>query len=175
MDYKTLIETRQSCRKFDVAKQVAQEDIDYCLEAGRLAPSACNAQPYKFVVCKNEAARDAAKCIHSMGANKFVEDANCFIVICEDNYSISAALGSKIKDQDFRSIDIGIAAAHITLAATEKGLDTCMLGWFDEKRLIKMLNIKSRIRLVIALGYCVEGYPIREKKRKSLKEIVDIR
>ncbi len=175
MDFLSLIKTRQSCRKFDKTKQVSQEDIDFCLEAARLAPSACNAQPYKFVVCTKEVAKDAAKYIHSMGINKFVEDAPCFIVICENNYSLSATLGSNIKDQDYRSIDIGIAGAHITLAATEKGLDTCILGWFDEKKLKQLFNIKNRIRLLIALGYSVEGYPLREKTRKSIDELVDIR
>ena len=175
MDFLSLTKTRQSCRKFDNTKQVLKEDIDYCLEAARLAPSACNAQPYKFIVCTDNTAKLTADCIHSMGMNKFALDAPCFIVICENNYSISAAFGSKIKDQDFRSIDIGIAAAHITLAATEKGLATCILGWFDEKKLKKLLGIKNRIRLIIAVGYSVEGYPLREKTRKDIKEIADIR
>lgn len=175
MDFLSLTKTRQSCRKFDNKKEVSKEDIDYCLEAARLAPSACNAQPYKFIVCLNESGKDVADCIHSMGMNRFALDASCFIVICENNYSISAALGSKIKDQDFRSIDIGIAAAHITLAAAEKGLATCILGWFDEKKLKQLLGVKNRIRLIIAVGYSVEGYPLREKSRKSIKELADIR
>ena len=175
MDFKTLIKTRQSCRKFDNTKNVSAEDIVYCLEAACIAPSACNAQPYKFIVCTNNIAKLTANCIHSMGMNKFAEEAPCFIVICESNYSLSASFGSKIKDQDYRSIDIGIATAHITLAATDIGLDTCILGWFDEKKLKKLLNIKNRIRLIIALGYSAKGYPLREKIRKSKEELVDYR
>ena len=172
MDLKTLIKTRQSCRKFDDAKKVSKEDINYCLEAASIAPSACNAQPYKFTVCVNNSAKDVAGC---MGMNKFAEKVPCFIVISENNYSLSALAGSKIKDQDYRSIDIGISAAHITLAATDKGLDSCILGWFDEKKLKTLFGIKNRIRLIIALGYSVEGYPLRDKIRKSKEELVDIR
>lgn len=175
MDFKTIIKTRQSCRKFDDLKNVSSEDIDYCLEAARIAPSACNAQPYKFIVCTDNIAKLTANCIHSMGMNKFVEKVPCFIIICENSYSISAAFGSKIKDQDYRSIDIGIATAHITLAATQKGLSTCIIGWFDEKKLKKLLDIKNKIRLIIALGYSVEGYPLRNKVRKSIDELVDKR
>ena len=125
----------------------------------------------KFIVCTNNISKLTANCIHSMGMNKFVEKAPFFIIICENSYSISAAFGSKIKDQDYRSIDIGIATAHITLAATQKGLSTCIIGWFDEKKLKKLLKIKNRICLIIVLGYSAKGYPLREKTRKNIKEM----
>lgn len=175
MDFQTLIKTRQSCRKFEQGKNVSEEDVAFCLEAARIAPSACNAQPYKLLVCRGESAKSVADCIHSIGMNKFAEKAPCFIVICENNYNITALAGSKIKNQDYRSIDIGILAAHLTLAATEKGLASCIIGWFDEKGLKKMFDIKGRARLIIALGYCEENYPLRNKIRKSIEEIAEFR
>lgn len=173
MDFIDLINTRQSCRNFDAAKKVAKEDILACLEAARLAPSACNAQPMRFSVCIGETAAQAADCIHSMGLNGFVKDAPCFIVVSEDNYNATSSFGSRVKGQDFRSIDMGIAVAHLTLAATETGLASCILGWFDEKKLQRLLKIKKRIRLVIALGYAKDGDLIRRKVRKPMEDIAD--
>jgi nitroreductase len=172
MDFLELAKRRYSCRKFDGARAASKEDIEYCLEAARLAPSACNAQPYRFTVCLGEIKNQAASCL---GFNRFATDASHLVIISEESYNISASIGSKIKDIDFRSIDIGIAAAHLTLAAAERNLDSCILGWFDEKRLKELLGIKGRIRLVIAIGYAAAGCAPKEKKRKPMEEIVRIK
>ena len=172
MELITAITNRQSCRDFDAARAVAREDIVACLEAARLAPSATNSQPWHFTVCRGQLAADAAAATQSMGMNKFTSAAPCLIVVSEESYNLSGALGSRVKKQDFRSVDIGIATAHLTLAATARGLSTCILGWFDEKQLQKLLQIKARIRLVIALGYAAADDPLRPKKRKPLEEIV---
>jgi nitroreductase len=175
MDFETLVNTRQSCRNFDSSKEVAKEDILAVLEAARLAPSASNSQLMLFTVCANELAKTAAVYLQSFGLNKFAVKAPCLIVVSEKNYNLLAAAGSKVKRQDWRSVDIGIAVSYLTLAATERGLSTCIMGSFDEKKLKELLGIKERIRLVVALGYAMEDDAIRPKKRKSMDEIADFR
>ena len=97
------------------------------------------------------------------------------VVVSEGAYNPTAACGSKIKHQDFRSLDIGIAVAHFCLAAQAQGLATCILGWFDEKDLQRTLQIHHHIRVVIAVGIAAENDPHRPKKRKTLADIVDFR
>ena len=96
--------------------------------------------------------------------NKFAKDAPVHILIVEDSANISSLLGSKIKDKHFPLIDIGIAAAHITLAAEAEGLGSCILGWFDEKELKKLLGIPFSKRLLLDITI---GYPVKEKRPKS--------
>ena len=95
-----------------------------------------------------------------------------FLVISETAYNRTASVGSKVKHQDYRSVDIGIAAAYLTAEAQTQGLSTCILGWFDSKKLRQLLDLKGEPRLVIALGYARTGDPLRSKKRKSLDNLV---
>ncbi len=175
MDFDELIKARQSCRKYDPEKVVAQADITASLEAARLAPSANNAQPFHFTVCTGETAKQVAVGVQTFGLNKFALDAGCFIVVSEGRYGLLGAAGSKIKRQDYRSVDIGLAVSYLTLKATTIGLATCILGGFDEKALQKLLGLKDRVRLVVVLGYAAEDYPIRPKKRKALDDLTDYR
>jgi len=172
MDFATLIAQRQSCRSYDPRRTVSQEDLGKCLEAARMAPSACNAQPYHFTVASGDTAEKVGALTRSMGMNGFTADVHHFVVISEGSYNRTAAAGAKLKDQDYRSVDIGLTAAYLTAQATELGLSTCILGWFDEKKLCDLLELKGRVRLVIAIGYAREGDPIRAKKRKALDELV---
>ena len=104
-----------------------------------------------------------------MGMNKFAPQAPVLIVISEQPYSKSAGLGAKMKNNDYRSIDIGIAAAYLTAEATAQGLGSCILGWIDDK---KLREITAPARLVITLGYAAEGETLRVKTRKSLEKLV---
>lgn len=173
MEFNELIKNRESCRNFNSEKTVSDEIIKKIIEAANLAPSACNGQPYYLTVVKGDKAKEVAKLTSGMGLNKFTKDASHLIVVSEKPYVKSAAVGSKIKNNDYRSIDIGIVTSYITLAATNMGISSCILGWFDEAKIQSLLNISERIRLVIALGY-PENDKIREKKRKSLNEISNI-
>ena len=128
MNFFEIAENRQSCRNYNGEKQVEKEKLVKILEAARLAPSACNGQPYHITVCKGEAAKKVARATQSMGMNKFASDAPVQLVISEKPYVKSAALGAKLKKNDYRSIDIGIASAYITAEATAQGLGTCILG-----------------------------------------------
>ena len=172
MNFTEIAKARQSCRAYDATREVEQEKLNAILEAGRLSPSACNGQPYRFTVCKGETAKAVAACVTGMGMNKFAVDAPVMIVISEESYVPSAALGAKVKKNDYRSIDIGIAAAYVTAEATAQGLGTCILGWFDDEKLRAICDLDKPIRLVITLGYAKEGDSLREKKRKPLEELV---
>lgn len=172
MDFLEIANTRQSCRSYDTEREVEQEKLDAILQAVRLAPSACNGQPYHLTVCRGQAAKDAAAATMGMGMNKFASQAPVVIVISEEPYVKSAALGAKVKGNDYRSIDIGIAAAYLTAEAAAQGLGTCILGWFDGERLRALCGVKYPIRLVITLGYPGEKDTLRTKRRKDISELV---
>lgn len=173
MDFLEIAQTRQSCRGYDETRPVEQEKLEKILEAARLAPSACNGQPYKLTVCRGAAAKEVALATRGMGGmNKFAVQAPVVIVISEMPYVKSAALGAKVKKNDYRSIDIGIVAAYLTAEATAQGLSTCILGWLDDEKIRKLCNLEYPARLVITLGYAKEGDTLRKKVRKDLTELV---
>ena len=172
MNFIEIAENRQSCRSYDSVKEVEAEKLDAILRAAQLAPSACNGQPYKITVCKGETAKAVAAACTGMGMNKFAAQAPVQLVISEMPYVKSAAAGAKLKKNDYRSIDIGIAVAYLTAEATAQGLSTCILGWFDDKKLREICGIDKPVRLVITLGYAKDGDPLRTKKRKAAEELI---
>ena len=174
MNFTEIAEKRQSCRSYNPERCVEEEKLQRILEAAHLAPSACNGQPYKITVCKGDAALEVERATQGMGMNKFSTDAPVAIVISEEVYVASAALGAKVKKNDFRSIDIGIVCAYITAAATAEGLDTCILGWLDDSKIRKICALSGAVRLVITLGYATDGYPLRAKKRKDKDELIKV-
>jgi nitroreductase len=175
MDFLELVKHRQSTRKYIPDRAVEPEKITNMLEAGRLSPSACNAQPWHFIVVddpelKNKVA-DAASA-RLLGMNHFTKQAPVHILIVEEKVNLTSGIGSLVKDKHFAFLDIGIAAAHICLAAEAQGLGTCILGWFNETKMKKLLNIPKNKRVVLDI---VVGYPaesVRVKKRKPTDEIV---
>ena len=174
MNFTEIAENRQSCRKYDPARMVEAEKLDRILASARLSPSACNGQPYQITVCKGDAAKKVAKATQGMGMNKFATDAPVLIVLSEMPYVKSAALGAKVKKNDYRSIDIGIVAAYITAEATAQGLGTCILGWLEDKEIREICGLDGAVRLVITLGYASAEDNLRTKKRKDITELVKI-
>ena len=172
MEFLDIAKARQSCRKYDSNKTVEQQKIDSILQAARLAPSACNGQPYHFTVCTGDVAKSVAKATMGMGMNKFALDAPVLIVISEENYVKTAAFGAKVKGNDYRSIDIGIVSAYITAQAASLELGTCILGWFDDDKIREICGLKHPVRLVITLGYPSSDDKLRDKKRKNMDELV---
>lgn len=172
MNFYEIAQTRQSCRSYDSTKPIEQEKLDAILESARLSPSACNGQPYRFTVCRGESAKEVAKACNGMGMNKFAADASILIVVSEENYTATAAFGARVKGNDYRSIDIGIATAYLTAEATAQGLGSCILGWFDDNRIRSICGLDKPVRLVITLGYPKENDPLRTKKRKSKDELI---
>ena len=172
MNFTEIAENRQSCRSYDATKAVEEEKLQAILRAAQLSPSACNGQPYHFTLCRGETARQVAKATMGMGMNKFAADAPVLLVISEKPYCKTAAVGAKVKGNDYRSIDIGIAAAYITAEAAAQGLSSCILGWLDDDKIRTICNLDGTTRLVITIGYAKEGDKLRPKKRKEMNELV---
>ena len=171
MNFMEIARSRQSCRSYDQGRPVEQEKLDAILEAFRLSPSACNGQPYHLTVCRGEAASKVAAATTGLGMNKFAAQAPVLLVISEKPYVKTAALGAKVKGNDYRSMDIGIAAAYLTAEAAAQGLGTCILGWLDDEKIRKICSLDAPVRLVITLGYPKEDC-LRSKNRKGLDELV---
>ena len=174
MNFTEIAENRQSCRRYDPARVVEREKLDAILAAARLAPSACNGQPYRITVCMGESAGRVAKATQGMGMNKFAADAPVLLVLSEMPYVASAALGAKVKKNDYRSIDIGIAAAYITAEAAAQGLGSCILGWLDDAEIRRICGLDAAVRLVITIGYAALDDKLRPKKRKAMDDLVKI-
>ena len=172
MNFMEIAQTRQSCRSYDTARPVEAEKIEAMLAAARLAPSACNGQPYHFTVCRGEVAKEVEKAARGVaGLNKFATDAPVVIVVSEKPYVKSAAMGAKLKNNDYRSIDIGIAVAYLTAEAAAQGLGTCILGWLDDAKIRQICDLDQPVRLLVTVGYPKEGDPLRKKVRKDLSEL----
>ena len=169
-----LVQNRQSDRAY-LDKPVEFEKIDRILEAARLAPSACNSQPWKFIVVTDPEKRNLvadATASKLLSMNHFTKQAPVQLIILEDSTNFTSSVGGWATNKHYPHIDLGIAAAHITLAATEEGLGSCIIGWCDEKKIRKALDIpkNKRVMLVILLGYSAQT--LREKKRKTKEEII---
>ena len=172
MDFMEIALRRQSCRSYDAHRAVEEEKLDAVLKAAQLAPSACNGQPYHLTVCRGNAAKEVAAATMGLGMNKFVSQAPVMIVISEMPYIKSAALGAKLKGNDYRSIDIGIVSAYLTAEATAQGLSTCILGWLDDSKIRKLCDLEHPVRLVVCLGYAKADDKLRTKKRKNMDVLV---
>jgi nitroreductase len=174
-NFLSLVQARQSVRKY-TDKPVEPEKLQRCLEAARLAPSASNSQPWKFVVVNDpelvqKVARETIGPLSTF--NNFVPQAPVIVAIVIEKMKTLTKIGSSIQDREYPLIDIGIAAEHFCLQAAEDGLGTCMLGWFNEKPVKELLKIPKdrRIGLLITLGYAPEDYRLRQKIRKTFEEV----
>lgn len=170
MNFSDIVINRQSCRNYDGTRSVEKEKLEAVLSAGILSPSACNGQPYQITVCEGDTAKRVAKACMGMGMNKFAADAPVMLVISEMPYVKSAALGAKLKNNDYRSIDIGILSAYLTAAATEQGLSTCILGWLDDEKIREICDLEHPVRLVITLGYAAENDSLRKKSAQRTRK-----
>ncbi|MBN1469612.1 MAG: nitroreductase family protein [Fusobacteriaceae bacterium] len=174
MKFIDLVKKRYSLRSYS-NKKVDRKKIELCLESARLSPSACNSQPWSFIVIDDEKTKakiaDKTNLLFSK-INKFLFDAPVIIAVITEKPNIKSQIGGFLKKKDFNLIDVGIAIEHLCLQATELGLGTCIIGWFNEKFTKQILNIpkNKRIGLLISLGYSKTD-AIPEKKRKSLNKI----
>lgn len=172
MNFMDIAQNRQSCRSYDPGREVEPEKIRAMLEAARLAPSACNGQPYHFTVCRGQTAKVVAEATRGLGMNKFAAQAPVLIVVSEEPYVKTAAVGARLKGIDYRSIDMGIAVAYLTAEATAQGLGTCILGWLDSEKIQKACNLQRPVHMVITVGYPSTTDTLRSKKRKDFAELV---
>jgi nitroreductase len=167
-----IIKNRRSIRKYS-SRSVEREKIINMVEAARLAPSASNGQPWRFFAVSSREKLD--KLIDSTGfINKWTKTAPLIIVACSTGGTISNFIGKTIKGIRYDLLDLGIAVEHIVLAATEQGLSTCWIGWFDERKIKRILDVPGNLKVIslITVGYAEDGFKPGEKKRLSLEEIL---
>ena len=170
-DIERLYRNRQSCRAFD-GREVPADLVKRICAAALLAPSACNAQPWKLVAVLGERRKEVAGCLQGLGMNKFASDAGALVAVCEGKSNLTAKLGGRMKNTDFTANDLGILTAHLVIAAEAAGVSSCILGWRNEEKLREALGIRDPVRIpvVVALGYVKAGDPVRPKNRKPLEE-----
>lgn len=174
MDFSELIHVRQSVRNFD-GKPVARDVLDKCIEAARLSPSACNSQPWKFIIVNEPGlVKEIAAFTYGgiVNFNKFTDDAGAMAVVVMEPGTFTSKAGSVFTGTDYAYMDMGMAVEHFCLQAAELGLGTCILGWSRHKAIKKVLDIPSnkKIGLLIAIGYEKEP-KIRKKVRKPIEEM----
>lgn len=174
MNFLELVKKRQSIRKY-LDKAVPREAIERCLEAARMAPSACNSQPWNFIVVdnpevKNKVAQAAFSGIYS--SNSFAKAAPVLVVVITERSKFIATLGGYFRGIQYNLVDVGIAVEHFILQATEEGIGTCWLGYFNEKAVKKVLNIPKdkKVDIIVSVGYSIDS-KIREKNRHNINEI----
>ena len=174
-----LVNRRFSLRRFDLSRPVADKDVVSILEAARLAPSAENTQPWRFVVVRNPQgiAELAKQCFSGIfSATKFAAESSCIVALCADRAKFLERAGEVVLRTALYQLDCGIAGEHIALAAAELGIGSCWIGWFNKKRARKLLGLPLHVELValIALGYAKEGVSPRGKNRKPLSELTSM-
>lgn len=171
MTFAELVKIRQSVRRYQ-ARPVEFDKLQAIVESVRLAPSASNGQPWTLIIVDEPLLKDKvarATFSSTVSFNRFALEAPVIAVLTVEKTNVITQIGGWLKHREFSLIDIGIAAEHLCLQAADLGLGTCMIGWFDEKAVKRLLNIprSTRVGLLVTLGYAVEGYPLRAKARKD--------
>jgi nitroreductase len=173
MTFLELAARRRSARAYE-DRPVPRDAIERCLEAARLAPSACHSQPWTFLVAadpevRRRLAEAAFSGLHAM--NRFAASAPVLVAVVTERSRYAARLGGHLRGVHYALIDIGIACEHFVLQAAEEGLGTCWLGWFDERGVKRALGLPraARVDVMLSVGWPAE--PPREKARKTLDEI----
>lgn len=176
MDFMELVALRRSVRRYS-ERGVEAGEIDRCVEAARLAPSASNGQPWRFVVVDEPSLKNSVA-MATIGPgvtfNRFASQAPVVVVLVIEASTRLNRIGAAVKRRDYPFMDVGIAAEHFCLQAAELGLGTCMIGWFDERKIRRLLGIPrtKRIGLVITLGYPDEADLPRAKVRKPIDAVL---
>jgi len=174
-EFYNLVHQRRSVRQY-LDKPVEIEKIKKCIEAARVAPSAENVEPWRFIVINDKKVKDefcnyAFSGIYSF--SKWVGKAPIIIVILAKLDILANRIGKQLQGTNYYLIDIGIAGEHLVLQAQELGLGTCWIGWFHAKKVKSFLKIPMNYKVVslISMGYPVQA-PVREKKRRLLEDIL---
>ncbi|HNZ71484.1 MAG TPA: nitroreductase family protein [Prolixibacteraceae bacterium] len=171
MDFAELVKKRQSDRKYAVTP-VEEGKIAQCIESARLSPSSNNSQPWKFIVVDEPSLiEQVAQCADSLGMNKFTHQVPVIVAVVIERQNLLSSAGSLVQQKDYSLIDVGMAVNQFCLQAADLGLGTCIIGWFDEKKLKKILGVPRSLRLplLISLGYS-EASP-RTKVRKPTEKM----
>ena len=162
-----LVKKRASCRKY-IDKTIPEEIICYCLEAVQNTPSACNKQPWRFIIVQEKELRSqiCKKGLLPGIPMPWLQQAPIIVVICAETSFFTHKFASTLSGVKYHLIDIGIAGEHLVLAAESKKLGSCWIGWFKEKQIKKILSIPKNIKVLslISLGYPADNsYPAKKK------------
>lgn len=179
MDFADLLVHRRSVRRYS-PDPVARERIDVCLDAARMAPSACNSQPWFFHVVDGPLRPSLAEAMNSglygKGLNAFVAEAPVLIAVeTLRRERLAPWLAGMVRRLRYETIDVAVAVDHFTLRAAELGLGTCWIGWFNERAVKNVLGLprRSHIDVMITLGWPADPAPSGGKKRKLLDAVRD--
>lgn len=176
MNFLELVNRRQSTRRYEPGRRIPREVLDRCLEAARLAPSACNSQPWSFVVVDDPGqvrALAAEACARPpYGMNQFALDASALVAVVTEKMKWAARLGARFRGVQYSLVDVGIACEHLVLQAAEEGVASCWLGWFNEGAVKKSLGIPrgKKVDLLLCLGYAADA-TVRSKVRRPLDAV----
>ena len=163
MEFTDVIMKRRSHRKFK--QDIIEDDIlERIIEAGRLAPTWSNKQGVRYIIVKN---KSLIKEIADGITQKWTEDAPILIVVCiAPNKS-----GKNMNNLEYFTVDAAICMEHIVLAATNEGLGTCWIGWFDEQKIKDTLLIPEKVRVIALTPLGYSRYTPREQSRKPIEQI----
>ena len=170
MDYYELIAKRESIRNYDPDRPIDQKTLDRILNAGRLAPSAANLQPWKFLVIQSP---EMLKKIHQSYDKAWFRDAPYVLIIIGD---INESWQRKADDYNSIETDLTIAMDHIILAAENEGVGTCWIEEYNPNSLRKTLSLSDNEKVfsITPLGYPQESFQKKgQKQRKPLEDIVE--
>ena len=175
--FQRILAGRRSIRRY-LPTPVEPEKVRACLEAARIAPSAHNAQPWRFIVVDDPALRDLVAAHAFSGlyrSSRFAAKAPLLLILLARKTFVAHGLGAQFQRVPYYFVDLGIAGEHVVLQAEELGLATCWMGWFSRGRLRRALKIPRRFKIVavMPIGYA-EKRPTREPPRKTYEEIVTI-
>lgn len=171
MEFKDLVKIRQSDRKY-LDKPIEREKIVQCLESARLSPSSNNSQPWKFIIIDEpELRKNICNETAGLGMNHFIHQAPIIIAIVLEKQNLLSSIGTVIQDKEYSLLDMGIAVNQFCLQASDLGLGTCIIGWFKENNIKKLLNVPAKLRLplLISVGYTDNN--IRQKGRKKIEQM----
>ncbi len=168
MGFLELAAGRRSIRKYKNTP-VEPEKLARCIEAARLAPSACNSQPWKYIAVTDASVRDRLVAEAFSGlykATQFAASAPILVAVASDKGNFTSRIGNFVRHTSFYLIDMGISAENFCLQAADEGLGTCMIGWFDEGKAARVLGVPSgvKLELLIAVGYPDEAPGPRPRK-----------
>jgi len=171
MDVFEAIRIRRSVRKYR-NDPIPEDVLDRMLEALRLAPSACNYQPWRFIVVRDDEMREALA--HASHDQMFMAQAPVTIIGCGFPAKAYQHMGGSGNSAE---VDVAIALDHLTLAAAEVGLGTCWIGAFDEQAVKQILGIPRDAKVVALtpLGYPAEPgllYPVEANARKKRSQVI---
>jgi len=178
MDFLEVMRSRRSCRSYDPARGVSREELLKIVEAGRLSPSGCNSQPWKFIIVDSPEAKeklcDAVVVGNGVTGAPWRHQVPAFIILVEQPARVMQSVLDHYQDsQHFAPGDIGAACMNMCHEAFSLGLESCIIGMNDQEKMEKHFHIPhgSPVRLVLAVGHAAAGDVPQKKVRKELKGI----